>query len=551
MRPLLLLLFLVCTAAATRLELLFLQDAARHTLLYYTEGKQYAQALALLFTLPPANASLARTHITSRGTTLPFFSSAAAATAPTLVVAAAGANPLWMRWRYATWDNWTLTLDAVRPPPRPGMTFSCGAEARDILCDAGIFTAAGRQVRVAFDPARARSAVSPRLYFLLSNGRARHNATETELHALARAAECYDFVQEGGAAFRLCERDAAGFDMLDKDAPYHVVLGAPYLAANFTQLSVDGWAGTLHAAYDSATDTAHTAYEIMGLLSAAVTTILVYGRWVTSPQTLSMGLLVRRAYGGLARSPPRFARRTGWVLDFRFNVGTLLLSASGITALVAGGLSFLTTSGYTAYPELTTFFLALAGFSLAQFAAALLLWIFTDLVRRRDGAYSYLTAFAAPITTAFARHVAHDGAALGFVVVALTPFMFHGTASGDRFFLFAILGVLLPLLFHQTYNALGLCILGFARTAGATWHLLAFGVWQLVLAVGLVAVTTVAFLLPLIAHSSAFFPAVLDMLAAYVAVALVVAGTAFLLSREIAAELEPPAAGKGKGKGED
>lgn len=581
---LLLLLMLLGRARADRVQFVPHEHRLDVPLLHvYAPDGTHARPTPLLL---GAAASVDRVlaHSTGRALSLPH------AMGLRLAANDSAANAFWAPWRYARLSNLTLQLaDAllelgVRRPltnlrgglflrcngSETGPTSVCATTAQyGITHGLASQSAASellrqRRFQLVVDAGSARSSLPASLYFLLTrphavNGLAALPSGPQLSHAEAEATTCLTF-SSAESAFTLCDRDVEAFFTMHAGEETTIRLGTAYWRSNFSAVVADGWTSVLFAQYTTlATSAEMRTLQALGAVTALLTIVLA-SRWATGPETIT---------GALYLWHTGYRRQPQWMFDIRMTIGGILLLGSAAASVTLAHLAwarFDVPAGQQpvllegpGFPVLLAFFTA---FGLLQFVLSTALFLWSQLTDGRQPQAKverhWLSPYPVPVEVALARYMTHGMAALAFATLALVPLCLEGALVGDRILLFLLVPSALTLLFLQSYyTALvtGVAMRGL-RTSGPANNrpllFLFFALLQVLLLAGLVVVTGLFLLLPLMNVTSAYFSSTVNALGAANLVALVVVAGFVLLAWETITMLDqvahqlraPPAAEK-------
>lgn len=555
--------FLVDTAA--------LANAARYQVLYYTGANRHARVMPIATNqtgMAMAAAGLSPLLVKSRGRLFLWPQEGVV----DLRIAPAGSSAIWMRWRYASLTNHTLTLSSIAPEAASSASasrFVCqraGAGAGAVWCDAGLYRYGNSSYAVQIDPERPRGLLPARLLFLLSEQRVRSLAATPSIAAASLTAQlaadtvCVTLAgaAPSGGTFTLCDDDSVYFDMA-ADAST-IVLGGAYWRRNHSRVIVDGWTGTITAQYAPPDPDAVLAWQWAGVAFYWAAFIL-YGLWLWSEQRMSASLYLHTIATGA----------NSWHLHWRIQLATVLLVPLGATAAVIGWLGGTAAGQLGAAPPvidtidftfmaaaLTVYLgmqLALAAITFAGWEAgsaeaglpdgtchACCMGMMVEsefqprdlrdrTTKARRRVFQWCSSHRVNMRVAWVRHMTTVTAIQATAALATLPLAYAGGVAGNELMLFFLLPPLLLLTWHHIYYATFLLAASFVEPSGAG---ILTGILELALmgALGAAALTT--YLRPLFAAAAVLFGEAAMNAAAVTLGMFVVAGALLFLLFETA-----------------
>lgn len=484
--------------------------------------------------------------------------------ASTLSLSPDAANPLWISWRFAAWNNVSLMLSST-PSPRirsdvvvPLSPSGVPVTATDATTGEWI-----GEYTLIFNPDAPLSLVPPHLFFLLTDGSAAAGASAASRKAALRI-ECISLrlplraslpqVPQVPQAVQLCDGDMPYFGMGESASA--IVIGGGFWRANYSAGQIDGHTAMLTlqiASLPDGTADPETLEWVGAVVGGIVGLFMLYSRWATGPGTLSVGTLYAHAFEADAQ------HWRYWLVDMRFILGSMLLAVFAVAANAIGWIAF----GYATIPLTGVYFeMLIIAFSAYGSFQALVAGILTLLdyngsLMPADVPYElrytspplddasllapWLKPRYTPVGWAWVRQLLHVTAILALSALAIIPLAFKGGVFGSTILLLLLLPPVLVGLFHHTYfvvAGIGVAcgdrrgFLGFRHPG--VMVLLAF---ELLLLLGYAAVVVIFLFQPVVDSTSAFFSSGPNYLLAIMLAALAMMGALFIGLREVTAVL--------------
>lgn len=540
---LLLLLLLLCGVVWAERSLRFVVTAEPvHQISYYTDSKlhsrvahAYAGASASLEKIdwmPASAGERALLHIYG----VPH---AKISGQPQLVsLSPQGSNPLWPRWRSAWLSNMTLLFasetmheELLAESPERKLRVKCRPNQPEDFCvvetpiQAKVGSHSG-EYRLVINPEKRRGTLPAFLYMMLTDGRDIVDplGMHHEDYLAAKASnDCVHLSIPGNEEITICADDVDPAFQFSSDNTT-IELGGAFWWPRYAATAIDGWTGeiiALEAAH------VHPAVLIIGALASFISTIVIYGRWASGPDTLTVAAAFVQLY-----FPGKAAFRYHWPFDFRAVIGACFLTPAIAVTLTTAWVGYRQVRDALLPPLLgptcEALLIIVTVYASIQYVLATVLLIKYDLhVLNIDG----FSLHYIPTPIAWIRHLVQGTTATACSTLAFIPFALNAGFSGDRIFMIVlVVPIMLTLVQHAYYAIpiLGLSIRAIVkRPSNRASIVFVIAIGEILLLLAYAAAIGWFYLSPLVSASSPLFGDVHNLLA--VAYLLTVAITGGIL----------------------
>ena len=299
----------------------------------------------------------------------------------------------------------------------------------------------------------------------------------------------------------------------------------------------DGWAAEVNIQFAlgiASTSASSTALDWVAIVIVFVAVFLVYLRWTTAPETLSVGLYILHANQRQVR-----ARR--WNVGCRVTGGSVALLLVAIAGIIVGWLSF---AWQTASLTTINFQVLAIGLTVYVGFQVLLNLVMIIVDHNESGGEmrmsDWVTLHSSPLPDVWLRNMLHATGALGTAMLAVLPLALQGGLNGDLVLLFLLLPFVIPLFFTHTYYITGYTAMLSRQsrfTRGYAWHVVSL-IFQHIMWLGILGIVFYFFLVPFVDTASPFFSAPANFVAAMFLMLFPCAAASFFVTIEVTAALK-------------
>lgn len=432
-------------------------------------------------------------------------------------------NPLWPRWRGAWTTNTTLLLantaeheKLLSAAPPNALRLKCDPKSVDVFCrvTTPVVGKIGSNIgnyTLIIDPERRRGQMPAKLFMYLTDGRDIVDPMGFHRENYLAAVESSDWLHiylDGKEILEITTDHVDPYFELSSVSDT-IVIGGAFWRSEYTTVGMDGLSGEVIAFQ---TGSVHDALLYIGAITAFLTIIVVYGRWTTGPDILTVSAsLVQTYFPGSARY------RHQWPYDFRSVIGASLLTPAYVASITVAWLAWkqigeaLPPSSLLG-PRCDILLITLTVYATIQYILATISHVIYDL-HQQD--INGLSLHYVRISIAWLRHLVHGTAGTSCSVLAFIPFALSGGVSGDRIFLLVLLVPILFTLAQHAYYGTSLLSLEISkalkrRKTMRTWPrlsvlLLLLAIAEMLLLFGFAAAVAWFFIAPLAYATSALF----------------------------------------------